>query len=264
MVNKNQIDTEKFSKFYQKISSELEQLESDFLNLEKEYFAITPSYEKIFNRLEKIQKVASENEATLIHYRVKNLQREVAHFHKKSGYNLDAFHNIFKHLHALKSKLPDEIFSEPALKIIREKVKLEASRWIQDGLPKKSNLHKYMALINDDMHFLLPFKRKIWEKKVENKKRMRIQIKSLEGENIFSFQSLPGNDEDRVKEKIAILLETEKGSKFGILTDKIDGIMIFSEKFIAKKKDYFPVSDGNFTPYLTLKGIRYFIREDFE
>lgn len=262
MIHKNQIDTAKFNDFFQKISFELEQLEAGFLNLEKEYYAITPSYEKLFERLDKLLKITSENDSTLLNYRIKNLQRELVYFHKNSGYNIDAFHKIFKHLHALKGKLPDEIFSEPALQIIKEKVKSEAARWIPEGLPKKSDLHKYLAVKNDDMHFVIPLKRKLWEKQVENKKKMRIQIKSMEGANIFNFRSLPGNDEGRVKVKKAVLLESDNGKKFGILCDTVQGVMIFSDKFLKKKTDYFPVGDGNFTPYLTLQGNRYFIKRD--
>jgi hypothetical protein len=264
MINNNQIDTKQFSDFYQKVSVEIGQLEADLFNLEKEYFAITPAYEKLFNRLEKIQEVTDENHATLLSYRIKNLNRELIRFHKNSGYNINAFHAIFKHIHAIKSKLPDEIFSEPALEIIKEKVKMEAAKWIPDGLPKKSPLHKYLALINDNTHYLIPFKRKLWEKPVENKRKVRIQIKSMTGENIFSFRCLPGNDQNTVKEKAAVLLESEKEAKFGILTDRVEGVMVFSEKFLKKKTDYFPVSEGKFTPCLNLHGKRYFIRDDFE
>jgi len=261
MILDNKFDTKDFSDFYQKISFELEQLESDLLNLEKEYFAITPVYEKLFNRLDNIKEITVKNHSTLLNFRIKNLQSELIRFHKNSGYNLNSFHSIFKHLHTIKNKLPDEIFSEPAIQIIKEKIKMEASKWIPDGLPGKSPLHKYLALVNDNTHYLIPFKRKLWEKTVENKLKVRIQIKSIPGENVFLFRSLPGNDQKTVNVKSAVLLESEVGVKFGILTDKIEGTMIFSEKFLKKKTDYFPISDEKFTPCLQFHGKRYFIRD---
>ncbi|MDH4262139.1 MAG: hypothetical protein OEV78_03735 [Spirochaetia bacterium] len=261
MFEDNKIDTKKLSDFYQKVSIEIEQLEADLFSLEKEYFAITPVYEKLFNRIENIHDLTAENHATLLNFRIKNLQNEITRFHKNSGYNLNAFHSIFKHLHTIKNKLPDEIFSEPAYKIIKEKIRMEASKWIPDGLPGKSPLHKYLSLVNDDTYYLIPFKRKLWEKKVENKIKVRIQIKSIPDNNVFLFRCLPGNDQINVKEKLAVLLESENGIKFGILTDRIEGTMIFSEKFLKKKTDYFPVSDAKFTPYLHIHGKRYFIRD---
>jgi len=264
MTENEKVYSKEFDDFYQAIRFELELLEGDFFKLEKEYFAITPVYDKIFNRLDRLQKASEENQASLIGYRIKNLRRQLKHFHKNSGYNLDAFSEIFKQLHTLKSKLPDEVFSEPALQVIKEKVKLEASKWISGGLPRKSPLHKHLALQNDGTCFLVPFRRKLWEKSVESAGRVRIQIKSAEGDKVFSFRALPGNVQSQTRFKQAILLESEKGVKFGILADKIEGVMIFSEKFLKKKTDYFPVGNGNFTPCLNLHGKRYFLRNDYE
>jgi len=264
MIHNSQIDTKKFNEFYDKISHEIGLLESDLFHLEKEFFSVTPAFDILFNRLEKIQKISMENNATLLNYRIKNLHNELRHFHKNSGYNLNAFHEIFRNLHLLKNKLPDEIFSGPALQLIREKVKMEASKWIAEGLPGKSPLRKFLALENDNSYYVIPFKKKLWEKRVKNKKKIRIQIKAMPGENTFSFRCLPGNDESRTREKTAILLESEKDIKFGILADVVEGVMIFSEKFLKKKTDYFPIGEGNFTRCLNLRGKRYFIRDDFE
>ncbi|MDH4200138.1 MAG: hypothetical protein OEV66_07130 [Spirochaetia bacterium] len=256
------INSNKLSIFLEKFNFNLDQMEKDLMQLEKEYFSLTPYYEKIFERLENMEFDARENRASLLSYRIKHLLGDVIKFHKNSGYNIDGFNHLFKSLRSVKTRLPDEIFSEDALKMIREKVKLEAARWIPSGLPQKSDLHKYLALENDGTHYLIAFKKKIWEKQVENKSRVKIQIKSLPGDNTFSFKSLPGNTEKQASLKLAVLIENEAGEKTGILTEKIEGVMIFSGKFLKKNTDYFPISDGGFAPYLTLKGMRYFIRKD--
>lgn len=256
-----QINSEELGIFYEKIRTGLGELEKDLLFLEKQYFSLTPFYERLFNRLEKLLAEAKENNATLLKFRIKNLNYEIVRFYKKSGYNVENFHHLFRALTTIIHKLPDEVFSEPAVKIIQEKIKSEAAKWIGDGFSGKSPMHKYLAVENEDTHFLIPFKRKLWEKQVENKSRLKIQIKSIPGDNIFLFKRLPGNASNAPSQKMAVLMETEDNEKNGILTDKIDGIMIFSEKFLKKNMDYFPVGDSTFSPYLTLKGIRYFIRQ---
>jgi hypothetical protein len=181
-------------------------------------------------------------------------------FHHTSGYNAEAFHILFGQLKSILNKLPDEIFSESAVKLIKEKIKNEARKWLPEGLPSRSTMRKFIALKNDDMTFLVPFKKKIWEKTVDNRKKLKIQIKSISGDNIFPFRTLLSSSQNPdKKQKLAVLLELENSNKLGILTDQIEGVLVFSKKFLKKHLEYFPVGDGNYKPFIQLKGKRYFM-----
>jgi len=252
--------TEELDQQFMAIQPEIEYVEKEFIAIEKTVYQTIPLFEKILERLEKVSNYAKENNLDMVRYKIKNLYHNILFFQKNNGYNVLMFHDLFEEIDSLKKKLPDDLLPEKYLYYLKERIKTETHNLIGGFYPNRKNLKRFYALINDNTHYLVEADRKLWEGPVPNKNKIKIQIKPLQDNKTHQFKQLPGYNPENKKEKKGVLFQLPDGSSQGYIADTILGSYIFSKKLLKKKIDYFPVGDSNFTPFITIKGERYFLR----
>ncbi|MES0491677.1 MAG: hypothetical protein ABUK01_16895 [Leptospirales bacterium] len=236
-----------------------------FLGLEKAYYRLLQHHEKIDTQLAMIEKQAEKRGLSIIQGRAVQLRRILQKVRKKRGYEFYDFNRIFQAFERFEKNLPSDFAHSPnnaAMRLIWEKEILH--HLPGQSTQKTGQENTYSIVQSSETGFLLPTKTIMWSKKIETKKpRVVVKIKSLPEPNIYSFYNLPKGSPQESPEKIALLLQHTNGEIGGFLIDEYQGKISISEKALKKKVEYFHIGDNRFEPYLTLKGERFYIRNDF-
>jgi len=250
----------------QSILSSLEKVNELYLNLEKEYYNLLPLYEKIQDEIVALRKIAAQNNMVNAEYKLKQLSRLCKRLQKNRGYHFDDFHSIFEALQRLKKQLPNEMQNSGNIERIKQKIEDGIREKLETNvLFNKQDADQVFAIVkNNDMRFLLSLKKIIWEKRVEAKGAVKIQINSLEKPNIFKFSQIPkGNNYNQIETKTAILLENRNGQTSGFLVDSYEGKVALTPRSLKKRTLFMHTGDNRYEPYLIIKGERHYIRTDF-
>jgi len=246
-------------------SEHLTKAKNLFLNLEKAYYRLLQHHESIDAQLALIEKQAEKRKLLTVKNRTVQLRRILQKVRKKRGYEFYDFNRIYQAFERFEKNLPSDFANSPnssAIRLIWEKEVL--NHLPGQSIKKTSNSNIYSIVKSSETGFLLPTKAIIWSKKIQTQKsRISVKIKSLAEPNTYSFFNLPKGSPQESPDKIALLVKHSNGEIGGFLIDEYQGKISISDRALKKKVEYFHIGDNRFEPYITLKGERYYIRNDF-
>ena len=246
-------------------SEHLTKAKNLFLNLEKAYYKLLQHHESIDAQLAMIEKQAEKRKLFVIKSRTIQLRRILQKVRKKRGYEFYDFHRIYEAFERFEKNLPSDFAHAPNNHAIRLIWENEILHHLPGQTIKKTNKSNVYSIVkSSETGFLLPTQTILWSKKIQTKKsKVVVKIKSLPEPNTHVFYNLPKGSPQESPEKIALLLKHSNGEKGGFLIDEYQGKISIPAKALKKKIEYFHIGDNRFEPYITLKGERFYIRDDF-
>jgi len=252
---------------YTKLELDFTSLKDDFMNLEKAYYNLTPIYERIEDKFDMVLNDLKSRPSSGINRRIASLKEVLLDLKSKRGYDIKIFQHIFLLLEKLMKNAAIEIVPPKFLESLTKRVQQETLKVKNIESQRKEKIKKnsiaFMMLLNNNMNFLVPAKKKIWQKIIKNKKNLRIQVKNVEIIDTIVFDQLPGKvfyDKENEK-KIAVLYKDKNDNLKGLLIDKFEGMIYLNQNLLKKKIQYLKYNNDHYEPYIQLKGKKYYLIE---
>ena len=206
-------------------------------------------------------------ESTFYVDRSNSLGKELNTLENNCGYDSRVFQNMFISLKKIGKGSHQEILSVAALKNILSKFKQFNNQLFTAregvGFLETSQPKKFLMLKDASASFLVPVKKKLWQKKIINKAykdKITIQLKLKNIKDSFVFKSiLSGQREKRKPERVALLMRIENDEIKGVLSDEMEGIIYFNPRLFLSKLEYLKVDHSTSRSFIWLKGRRFFI-----
>ena len=258
-------------KLYQEVRDTLKKTEDSLLKLEKISFSMSPIFEEVEGSLDALIKILKSEKVHGLCRQIRSLKTRLNTLENKKGYDSDTFQNIFALLKKIRKENHTEILSIARLRDILGRNALGKFKEFNKQFFKApanslnaSPPKKFLMLKDSSTSFLVPIKKKIWQKKIINKAykdEIKIQLKSDKIHGAFVFKSiLQGEREKRSSQRVALLVRNENDDLKGILSDETEGIIYLSPSVFLNKLKYLKVNHSTSKSFIWLKGRRFFIR----
>lgn len=246
-------------KIYTVFDYHFDKIESSLLELEQSYYQLDMLYEKIEKNVAESKQAIQEKGETRLLRKMDSLAEKLYSAHEKKGYDHLFFQKFFELIKEIKKDAPSDLLNVP----VGEPNKLQ-----------EKDFASFLAVQNGNLHFLVSCKQKKWQKKIVASKiksaRVKIQIPNFPKPNVFVFSSLGGttaggttatskNEKSDLKQKIAVLVETEQKKDYGFFADKIEEQIHLEKKLLKEKMAFLTLDSGEDKPYIYFKGERYFL-----
>jgi len=260
-------ETLEHNQIYNHIKETLDTFETELIEIEKNYYHSAKRQDDIITKLNELHTLLEEKGVSTVSHKIKTLRDLVIYFRNKRGYNHDSFHKIYEYYHLTQNNIEKDLSESELLSTVRQNLSYKFHKIMEEKIKKEffgKVYQRYLFVKSNDLHFMIPVKKVLWEKVVPNKSKLKIQIKSMPLPNTFQFTHLPQYTiQNETLNKTAILFETNNGLKVGVLVDVVEKQAMFAATLVKRKTLYLHIGEDRYEPYLELQGNRYFLRETF-
>ena len=253
---------------YQEVQDTLKKTEDYLLKLEKISFSMSPVFAEVEESLDALIKLLRNERVYALCKQIQLFRTELNTLEDNRGYDSEVFQDIFVSLKKIGKGSHREILSAASIKSTLGRFKefssqLLASKGLTNSLDA-SQPKKFLMLKDASTSFLVPIKKKLWQKKIINKAykdKIMIHLKLENIDDSFVFKSIiQGDRAKRCSQRIALLVRIENNELKGILSDKIEGIIYLNPRLFLDKLEYLKVNRSTSKSFIWLKRRRFFIR----
>ena len=253
---------------YTLVDREFEEIKSIFFKLEKVFFSLSPIYDALYIKLENLIKTLQKEKTPVLLGKIKELKKNIEDLWRERGYEPEIFQELYILLNKTQKSSASDILSAESLKnkifIFQYKAKNFLTPASKESVDASSQSKKFLMVFDDNTRFLIPFKEKVWQKKIERKAyrdQIKIQVEDDGSSGLYLFKSLMRSTRQKSPlERYAVLVIDENGEKKGFLADHIEGMIYLNPRLFLNKIDYLRM--GSYTKaFIQLRGRRYFIEK---
>ena len=253
---------------YTLVDWEFEEIKNIFFKLEKVFFSLSPIYDALYIKLENLIKILQKEKTPVLVGKIKELKKNIEDLWKERGYEPEIFQELYILLNKIQKSSASDIISAESLKnkilLFQYKAKNFLTHSSKEGIDTSSQSKKFLMVSDNRTRFLVPFKEKVWQKKLNRKAyrdQIKIQVEDDDLTGLYLFNSLiRASREKRSSERYAVLVIDENGEKKGFLADHIEGMIYLNPRLFLNKIDYLRM--GSYTKaFVYLRGQRYFIEK---